>query len=251
MKRAHLITLMIVLAFFSLAIFGAVLNRQIPGSQEEQIYQTLTPAKEALATVTAPIPTATQQQTGKITFVYKYTSVIPREWFNGTDLDRETITFSRNEGGWSKEKAKPEFLNLGPLFPEFIYDSLSNSNGVCGINTYLSDGNPLKINFQPVIEVCNSISSEEIATITFGLENCDRDIYQNLVCWVSTDNGILNYSLNPTFDKFQFNYVNTWDYQYPYWINQATQALDFPPVADNFYDNVFPGANYTIYKTSP
>ena len=256
MKRNPLITLIIVLAIISLSVFSAVLSRQKPESQEELIYQTLTPAKEALATVNTPttapvLPTPTLQSRGEITFEYKLTEVLPEEFFGGTYVKNEKLSFYREGPSWPIKNSSLKLLNLGQLYQIYRYDDLSNKIGNCGINTYPEDENTFPIQFQPVAEVCKNIVKNETATITFGLANCDVDLSKTIYCQQSYETGTLKYRLNHNLDKFQFLYTGEWNYDYPAWINLALIQLGFLETPDTFFDNMTPGANYTIYKTSP
>lgn len=194
------------------------------------------------------MPAPTLQQTGKITFYYKLTDVIRKEMFGGTYVDHETLTFTRNpEGKWSTVEGTPRFQDFGPLYRLYDYELFATTNGDCGINSY-DDSDMFKTPrlFTPQ---CQDIPSETMGSVTFGLENCDIDVLKNIICAKETLNGQLHYKLNQKMDTFTFYYTGFWsDGEYPFWINQATQTLGFPPVPEIFYNDLTAGQNYVISK---
>ncbi len=248
-------TKLIILAIF-IVIIGISIKTQKSRS-ETLVFPTptISPAQEAstqIATETTPenvVPEPTQQQVGRVTFHYKLTEVIREEMFGGTYVNHETLTFTRNsDGTWSSEYGAPKFMNLGPLYQIYDYEALMTTSGDCGINTYpLENYSPIR-QFQPI---CDNIASETMATITFGLENCDVDILKNIICTKETLNGQLHYKLYKNLDAFEFYYTGFWsEGEYPGWINQATQTLGFSPVSEDFYKDLQSGQNYTINKNS-
>lgn len=214
------------------------------------------PATEPPADIpSTPVTVFEEQKSARITIVYRVTDVIPDDWVKGMEGKKELrkmYTFTQGDNIWSTIKTDIYLKNNGPLFDDLVYSDLSNSNGNCGINTYYSL-EPLQlgyISFQPIKDVCQTIDVEEIATITFGLENCDKDSNSGLSCRKSGNIGILYYQLNSEQDRLSFQFSETWDPQYQYWISETVDILEFDPIQPNFFDFVIPGANYTIYKNN-
>lgn len=244
------------LLLFVISLIGATLylrhENLKDGSQTPQVPATSpSTASESLPQTepTAVIPTVAPQQAGQITVKYKITDVIPREWFGDTYVTSETLIFTRQpDGSWSTVDAKPVFQDHGTLYSDYIFETLSNTNGACGINTYYNLNGNYTLSFQPV---CQTISSEEVASIAFGLKNCDLDMYNNLVCFYESDMGRLDYVLSSDFNTFKFTFSGSWDYNYENMINWSLSSLGYEPISPLFFDIMIPGAGYTIRNSVP
>lgn len=228
----------------SLTLLACVPSQATPA----EIPATEIPATEATVATEEKQPTPIIQRKGEITFEYKLTEVLPEEFFGGTYVKSEKISYYREGVTWPIKNSSLKLLDLGPLYQVYRFADLSNKVGNCGINTYPEDENTFPIQFQPVAEVCNEILKNETASITFGLSNCDVDLTKTIYCQQGFDTGVLKYRLNHNLDKFQFLYTGEWNYNYPVWINQALTKLGFKESPDMFFDIMTPGANYTIYK---
>jgi hypothetical protein len=249
-KRNLIMIVMSVFILLPIAVYQTFLSQGEDEHQENTSVVALYPTPSAVDITPEPsasVPTPTLEPTGQVTISYKLTDVIREEMFGGTFVEQETITYKRNDdGSWPQVKGTPIFLDYGPLFKMFDYEPLMTTSGDCGINVYPTEGySPVRI-FQPL---CQNIPSETFASVTFGLEKCELGPADSIVCGIDTSSGRLNYKLNKNMDKFEFNYAGSWSYiEYPTWINQAISTLGFSPVPDDFYDDVAPGANETIYK---
>lgn len=191
-------------------------------------------------------PAVTPQMEGAIFFTYSYTEDIPREFFQGSDVERESVTFMKVDGAWQPVDLRPQILDLGPLFRIYLSIPLENTYGDCGINTVNYDNVATKVTVQPI---CETILPETSARLEIGIANCDRDSFGNLICAVYSDMGTLRYTLNEKMDKFQFIVDGSYNYIYEEWVRLALNGLGFDPTPENFFDNIVPGQNYVIFKT--
>lgn len=246
-----------ILFLLVISLLGAVLylrNENLKGGAQVPTEVAATSPSTASESVTqseptAVIPIATPQQTAQITIKYQYTNVIPQEWFGDTYVQKETIHFARQlDGTWNTVQATPVFQDHGILYSDYIFETLSNTNGACGINTYYNTKGNFTLSFQPI---CQTISSEEVASITFGLKNCDRDVYNNLVCFYESDKGRLDYVLSSDFNTFKFTFSGSWNYNYENMINWSLSSLGYDPISPLFFDTMIPGAGYTIRNSVP
>lgn len=249
--QATLIVVVFLALFFSLNNISNENPEETEFLFENQVF---TPVSPTVVAPTLAVPPATQQsqQEGKIYISYKYTDVIPRELFDGTDITNETLYFQKSEGVWPAEAATPRFRNLGPLFlkdGEFhIYEFLSHASGYCPINTHVNTNGFLDLSFQPL---CKNFESKEMVYMTFGLSYCDRDRNDDIVCSKSTgdtNTSVIIYKLSKGLDKFDFTYAGSWHKVYEIWIKQALIALEFQEVPSDFFDNIQPGIYYSLNK---
>jgi hypothetical protein len=195
-----------------------------------------------------PVPTITPQTEGKIYFIYSYTEDIPREFFRGSDVEQETITFKKKDGVWQPVDLKPQIVDLGPLFRMYLYRSLSGIQGDCGVNTVNFNDIATKIVVQPV---CEEIPAEMMIGLEIGIANCDKDSYGNLICTIPTETGTLRYALNEEMNKFQFIVDGSYNYIYEEWVRLALTGLGFDPLPDDYFDGITPGQNNVIIKKPP
>ncbi|KKU32584.1 hypothetical protein A3K29_05690 [Candidatus Collierbacteria bacterium RIFOXYB2_FULL_46_14] len=199
--------------------------------------------------IEAPVvPTVAPQTEGRIFFTYSYTEDIPRAFFQGSDVEQETITFTKKDGVWQPVDLKPQIVDLGPLFRIYLSRPLANTYGDCGVNTINLNEITTKVVVQPI---CETIPSESMVSLEIGIANCDKDSYGNLICGVGTETGSLRYVLNEKMDKFQFIVDGSYNYVYEEWIRLALNGLGFDPLPDDYFDGITPGQNNVILKTNP
>jgi hypothetical protein len=196
-------------------------------------------------------PEISTQKSGAITFEYHLNSNLPEEWFGGTYVKSEKVYFNRkSDGSWNTIQASPVLKDLGPLLLLDRVEDLSNKSGNCGINTYPADEDtsfPITY-FQPV---CDEISNEEIATITFGLKNCTFDNEKYLLCLALEKDSLFLYTLNSDLNKFEFYFIGAWNSTYEYQIRETLSKLSFQPIEENYFVGMVPKKEYRIDKTNP
>ncbi len=226
------------------------ISTEIPATEESEYNpddSIVVPTNQSSESVVQEQSTKERQQTGRITVYYHFDPVIPVNWITGVENNFTTYTFDHGEMGWKTVETDVYLKQFGPLFPGLVVNSLSNKNGNCPVNTYYSDEQSQSgyISFQPL---CETISGEESLEITFGLSNCQKDLNDSLICKLESDFGVLYYNFDAEMTKFQFTFSGTWNYEYQNWITESLAILEFQTIPSDFFDNVAPGANYTIYK---
>jgi len=190
--------------------------------------------------------TTTPQTEVMVFFRYSYTNVIPRSFFlQGTDVERETVTFHKVAGNWQSKDLKPQTAELGPLFGLYV-TKFEYSNPDC---LFKGDYNEIITQFE-VVPTCETIPSELSVEVEFGIENCERASFGSLVCQIETENGSLRYALNGKIDKFQFIVDGMYNFVYEDWIRMALAGLGFDPLPENYFDDIMPGQNNVILKSS-